>query len=112
MSIFEHVARMSADEAQAVLKSYQAEFRETGTVSAGSALAQALEASGIPRTFWTTHTQGLIAEIAVKFLLAPDLTKLAGKWRTEAEDEPEGSPSHSVLLYCAESLEDALAGKS
>ncbi|MBZ9753482.1 hypothetical protein K7W42_21850 [Deinococcus sp. HMF7604] len=41
---------------------------------------------------------------------APSAATLSAHWRAEAAGEPEGSPSWSVLQYCADELDMLLGG--
>ena len=111
MDIFEYVEKMSRAEAIGIAKSYADGFRTGGHITEGSALGRALRASGVHPTLWPTQAQGLMSEIAVKFLLNGDLLALATTWEAEAKDEPEGSPSQAVLHYCADSLKAVLKGQ-
>lgn len=106
MSIFEYVKRMDRAEALAIAKSYAEGFRRGQSIKEESPLGHALGAAGIPPILWSSQAQGLMSEIAVKFLLADDLLALAKKWIAESE----GSPSESVLLYCANRLEAEVTG--
>ena len=103
MNLFDYVAKMDEAEARAIARNYAETFRAGKPIEAGSPRAGALSASDIHETFWSAQAQGLMAEIAVKFLCEIAL---------EAQTPAHTMTPQQAFLQVAEYLEASAARKA